>query len=421
MRLCVAALVALVGCVEWTAPQMQNQRLPLSSPVVELRRDQLPGSGGLLADGSFRFQIDLAHVCRRTELVKERVSTVETKQLSLPGKGSLLAGAAAIVVGIIVVATDGKGQAQPGQPQAEMSSTGNVGASLIVVGLPAVGVPLFYRYAKGPSRRDRVVGEKDVPASSVDVPCEGFAPSQVLGELEVTTPWGAKLRAPIGNDGAAQFTLDWATTNIDPRDPDIARRLAMAWRVRSTRTGLTADWAPAVADRDTEMKLIQIASASKVGAPPELSVVKLDADGGSLVAGQRNTVRLTVENRGGGVARKLTAKARSSHAAIDDKVFDFGDLGAGETKTRYIEVELPGEEPATSITMVAEFALADGHKAPPNMTAQLAVTPRLCPPEKLTKAQYEEKRKKLQQLVKDGLLKEAEFQRYDAILLGCRK
>ena len=101
-------------------------------------------------------------------------------------------------------------------------------------------------------------------------------------------------------------------------------------------------------------------------------------------------------------------------------MFDFGDLGAGETKTRYIEVELPGDEAATTITMVAEFSLAS-HKPPPNMTAQLAVTPRLCPPEKLTRAQYEEKRKKLQKLVKDGLLKEEEFQRYDAILLGCRK
>ncbi len=70
MRLHVTLLMALVGCIEWTAPQMQQQRLLLSSPVVELRRDQLPGSGGLLADGSFRFQIDLAHVCRKTEIVK---------------------------------------------------------------------------------------------------------------------------------------------------------------------------------------------------------------------------------------------------------------------------------------------------------------------------------------------------------------
>ncbi len=183
-----------------------------------------------------------------------------------------------------MVATDGKGQVQPGQPQAEMGGNGgnsNIG-SMIVVGLPAVGVPLFYRNAKGPSRRDRVVGEKDVPASEIDVPCEGFAPSQVLGELELTTPWGAKL---IGNDGAAQFTLDFATTGIDPRDPDIARRLAMAWKVRSTRTGLTADWSPTVASRDVEMKLIQVASAQKTGTPPELSVVKLDADGG--FAGRR--------------------------------------------------------------------------------------------------------------------------------------
>jgi hypothetical protein len=252
------------------------------------------------------------------------------------------------------------------------------------------------------------------------VPCEGFAPAQVLGEIEVVTPWGARLRGPVGTDGSTQIVLDWSTTGIDPLAPDISSRLGQPWKVRSTRTGLAMDWVPAVADRDTEMKLVQIASAAKVGAPPELVVVKLDADGGSLVAGQRNTVRLTVENRGGGVARKLVARARSSHAAIDDKVFDFGDLGAGDTRTRYIEVELPGDEAATTITMVAEFTM-DTHKPPPNATAQLVVTPRLCPPEKLTKPQYEAKRQKLQKLVKDGLLKEEEFQRYDAILLGCRK
>jgi len=418
MRLLAGFLMTLAGCVEWTAPQMVQQRLPLAAPIIELRRDVLPGSGGLLADGSFRFQIDLAHVCRRSELVKERVSSVENKQFSLPGKVSLLAGVGGIVLGTILVATSGKGPQQPGMP--ETTSSSGTGAGFILLGLGAVGVPGFYRYAKGPGRRETVVGEKDVPSSEVDVLCEGFAPAQVLGELEVTTPWGAKLRGAIGNDGATQIVLDWATTNVDPRDPDIARRLAMAWKVRSTRTGLAADWVPAVADRDTQMKLIQVASASKVGAPPELAVVKLDADGGSLVAGQRNTIRLTVENRVGGVARRLTAKARSSHPAIDDKVFDFGDLGAGETKTRYIEVELPGDEQATTITMVAEFSL-DTHKPPPNMTAQLAVTPRLCPPEKLTKAQYDAKRAKLQKLVKDGLLKEEEFQRYDAILLGCRK
>ncbi len=412
-------LFVLSSCVEWTTPQMQQERIPLATPIVALRTDALPGSGGLLADGTFRFQIDLAHVCRRSELVKERVTVVEHKVFSRPGQISMVAGAGAIVLGIVLAATAGSEPAMAGMPSSK-SSTATTGASLIVVGLPAIGVPAYYRYAKGPTRRDKVVGEKDIPSSEVDVPCEGFAPAQVLGELEVQTPWGAKLRGPIGTDGSTQIALDWATTGIDPRDPDIARRLGMAWRVRSTRTGLAVDWSPAVADRDTEMKLVQIASAGKVGAPPELVVVLLAADGGSLVAGQRNTIRLTVENRGGGVARKLVAKARSSHAAIDDKTFDFGDLGAGETKTRYIDVELAGDESATTITMVAEFSM-DTHKPPPNATAQLTVTPRLCPPDKLTKPQYEAKRAKLQKLVKDGLLKEEEFQRYDAILLGCRK
>ena len=264
MRLRVLSLMTLGACVEWTAPQMQQQRLPLAAPIVELRHDTLPGSGGLLADGSFRFQIDLAHVCRKTDIVKERVSAVEHKQFTLPGKVSLLTGAALIAVGVLVALTEGSESPSPGQPEST-GNAGSVGVSMIVVGIPAIGVPAFYRYAKGPGRRETLVGEKDVPSSAVDVPCEGFAPAQVLGELEVTTPWGAKLRGAIGNDGSTRVVLDWATTNIDPRDPDIATRLATAWKVRSTRTGLTADWVPAVADRDTEMKLIQIASASKVG------------------------------------------------------------------------------------------------------------------------------------------------------------
>jgi hypothetical protein len=66
------------------------------------------------------------------------------------------------------------------------------------------------------------------------------------------------------------------------------------------------------------------------------------------------------------------------------------------------------------------FSLSNG-KPPPNVTAKLAVTPRLCPPEKLTRAEYEAKLAKLKRLVKDGLLQEEELQRYDASLLGCRK
>ncbi len=407
------ACVILASCVQWTAPQLEQQRIPLASPTVALRTDELPGQGGLLADGAFRFQIDLAHVCRKNEVVKERVTAVEHKQFSRPGQLSLVAGAAAVVVGIVLAATGDN--AMPGS-----GGTGAVGGSLIVVGLPLIGVPAYYRYAKGPTRRERVVGDKDIPSSAIDVPCEGFAPSQVLGELEVATPWGTTVRGPIGTDGSTQIALDWSTTGLDPRASDIALRLAAPWHVRSTRTGLTHDWVPAVADRDVEMKLIQIASAATAGSPPELAVVKLAPDGGSLVAGQRTTVRLTVENRGGGIARKLAARARSSHPAIDNKVFDFGDLGAGETKTRYIEVELPADEKATTITMIAEFSL-DGFKPPPNATAQLVVTPPLCPSSKLTRAQYDAKRKKLRELVDQGLLKEEEFQRYDAILLGCRK
>ncbi len=408
------AVPFIASCVAWTAPQTQTNRLPVGEPVIALRTDQLPGRGELLADGAFRFQVDLSRVCRRNEIAKERTVAVEHKELAFPGQASIVVGAAAIVIGSIVAAT-GSGDSMPGS-----GGSAATGGSLIVVGIPLVGVPLYFRYFRPPNRRENVVAERSIPASEVDVPCESFSPTQTLGELEVITPWGARQRGPIGTDGSVQVTIDWAATGLDPRAPDIAARLGMAWKVRSTRTGLAADWVPQIADRDLQMKKLQVASAATAGTPPELSVIALTADNGALVAGQRNTVRLTVENRAGGVARKLVARARSAHRAIDDKVFDFGELGAGESKTRSIDFDLPANETATTITVVAEFSM-DQHKPPANVTAKLAVTPRLCPEQKLTRAEYDAKRAKLQKLVKDGLLEPEQFERYDAILLGCRK
>jgi hypothetical protein len=250
----LVSLAVLASCVEWTTPRMEQQRLPLATPAVALRTDRLPGAGQILDDGSFRYTIDLAHLCRRSELVKTRVVSVQDKTFSLAGKASLLTGTAALVIGIVIAAT-GSGEAMPGAKD----SSAATGASLIVVSLPLLAVPAYYRYLVRPTHREHVDEEKDLPSSEVDVPCEGFAPAQVLGELEVVTPWGARIRAPIGADGAAQVALDWATTGLDPRAPDIAARLSTGWRVRSTRTDLGDDWVPGIADRDREMKRLQIA------------------------------------------------------------------------------------------------------------------------------------------------------------------
>ena len=54
----VVACVMLTGCVQWTAPEMQRKRIPLAAPSIALRTDQLPGTGMLLSDGTFRFQVD---------------------------------------------------------------------------------------------------------------------------------------------------------------------------------------------------------------------------------------------------------------------------------------------------------------------------------------------------------------------------
>lgn len=236
----VALVIALGGCVRWAGPQMQQDRIP--STVIELRRDQLPGSGALLPDGRFRFQIDLAHLCRKTELVRERESVVEDKRFTSLAKVFMLTGAVMTLVGVKFLTEGYHGTADGFEPPRTKG-----GVVLVSQGSVILGAPLYDRYANGPSRRGSVVIDRTVPTSAVDLPCEG-PPSAVLGDLEVVTPWGARARSPIGNDGVAQFTLDW--TNIDPQ------QLSSAWQVRAA-SGLTASWTPAALDLAAATKLLQ--------------------------------------------------------------------------------------------------------------------------------------------------------------------
>lgn len=407
-RLAMALVAAAVtsGCVAWSEPAMTQRRLPLARPVVELRTDVLPGQASILGDGTFRFVVDAAHLCRRTELVKEEVAVVERKQLTGIGVGAVIGGVAAILVGTVYAATS--------------DQQGGSGAVLVFGGAALAGVPLYQRYARPPSRRERVAETRDVPTSTLDTACPDASVGRVLGELILTTPWGANVKAVPGTDGAAVFALDWAATGIDLRAANPGNRLMVAWRVRSGRTGLAVDWTPTIADRDQAVALIERAGASRPTEPPELVLVAAGADGGALVAGEDTTMRVTVENRGGGVARGLVATVRSSHAAVDGVTVDFGDLGPRETKTRTFKVSLREDERETQVTVVIKFALA-AHTPPADHGLQVAITPRLCPPEKLTRVQYKARRDKLQAMVKDGILTEADLARYDAVLVGCLK
>jgi hypothetical protein len=233
----VALVIALGGCVRWTAPQVQQARIP--STVIELRRDQLPGSGALLPDGRFRFQVDVAHLCRKTELVRERESVVEDKRLTGLGKVIMLTGAVMVLVGVKFLTEGYHGTADGLRPP--RTKGGVVFASQ---GSVILGAPLYNRFVD--SRRGSVVIDRTIPTSAVDLPCEG-APSAVLGELDVVTPWGTRARSSIGSDGVALFTLAWA--NLDPQ------LLSSAWQVRST-SGLTAAWVPAALDLEIATPLI---------------------------------------------------------------------------------------------------------------------------------------------------------------------
>lgn len=401
----VAATAVAAGCVAWTEPQLVQRRTPLTAPRVELRAADLPGTGTIVNDGTFRFQVDLARLCVRTELAREQVVTVQRKELTKVGWTSIAIGVASILSGIAYAATS--------------DDQGGPGATGVFFGAALVGVPVYYRL-RGDDRREQVSADRTVDGATVETACAEGTPAQILGDLVLETPWGARLQSPVGTDGAAGFVLDWAITGIDLRDPHLGKRLQYAWKVTSSRTGLAVDWTPGAADRDAALALIERAEANKPGEPPELAVVAFNVDGGALIAGETTTLRLTVENRGGGVARDLRALVRSGHAAIDGFGFEFGDLGPREAKTRTLDVTLHEDEDETSVTVVAIFSMA-AHKPPADFSVQLPITPKLCPPEKLTRAQYRARRDKLRAMVDDGLLTPQELQRYDAILVACLK
>lgn len=144
MRLLV--VLALGACVEWTAPQMLQQRTP--SSVIE-RREQ---------------------GCYRVERVHERHSVVENKKLTSLAKVSMLAGAVMILVGVKFF-TEGEHGTQSGGRQPARIEGGFVFTGW---GVLFLGAPLINRYAIGPSERGSVVIDKEVSVNATAVPCPSF-------------------------------------------------------------------------------------------------------------------------------------------------------------------------------------------------------------------------------------------------------
>jgi hypothetical protein len=158
------------------------------------------------------------------------------------------------------------------------------------------------------------------------------------------------------------------------------------------------------------------ADAVDPSSPPDVRVVKLAVAGrSSLAIGGANQLVLELANKGGN-AKGVTAKTRSSIAALHGLAFAFGDIPAGETTTRMVELAIPEDTRGETATILVTFAVGNGN-APAELAQKLPLARATCT--KITRAQYDDKRAKLQRSLDAGEITQDEFDRFDAELLRC--
>ncbi len=453
------------GCVFTYKGTPKVERVPRDSPPT-IRPDALHGTGELLADGRFRFSFATDQLCQRERIADEKVTTTEHKQFSLGGRVLFGASLAALGTGIYVLATQsGATQLAAGLPLTvsgtaviitfgilRLSNTTHVtpGVAFDDATPAKVGDPVFWKgftdWSVGKieavngdgtlrvSQDGKVVVRGSVfhpdrfPPDEVrrtqrttrvieNTPC----PGDVLGGLSIAAPWGA-VDGPhelVGSPPSTTFPIDW-NVDFDPATDAGRARLAGPWLVQSAKHGTVASFNLGAAEVTRAAALVaQSRTRTVKGATPaNLLTAGLTADGGALVVGGTTTVRISIENRGASTAREVTVTSRSSLAQLHDLKISFGLIQPGKQTTKSISITLPDGVTGDTATVVLAFSEATG-QIPANVTQQLKLARTVCPQGKLTRAQYDQKRAKLQKAVNDGTMTQDEFNKFDAELVNC--
>ena len=287
-------------------------------------------------------------------------------------------------------------------------------------GRPLIGVigsimlPIF-RYSVTPESKDyEKTDERIIQEGTELIPCPTGA--AVLGELQVVTPWGASTTARPSGTGVAVFAVDWGIERAGELSKD---QLATAWQVTAPTLKLAARWTPSAGETDRLAKLVAAASARVVvGATAPQIEATIEAGGKGIQIGGTGQLVLTVQNKGGSTATKLTAKTRSSMPALHGLTFSFGTVQPGASASRTQEVKIADDVLDDSATILVIFSEGGGH-APAELTKILPLARAVCPGGRLTRQKYDEKRTKLKRAVAAGDMSKEDFEKYDAELLRC--
>jgi hypothetical protein len=400
------ALVVGPSCYySWGSAEQTTTRV-IRKAEVRPRTDVLPGRGELLPDGTVRFTVELDRLCLHDRIADETRGITTYKQFN----------ALSIATGLVSVATMAGGAYQLTTGDGD---TAVIGIPPLVFGAAGMVITIVFRYVDptaGSQPRKRFTKTEDavVNLGTDEVRCVAAEP---LGDLELMTPWGARATAKPSPVGIASFSIDWTDDRLDPSNPGVALRIAEPWEVRSPAMKLAARWTPSRADVARTLELAKQAANRIVtsGTPAQLTP---NVDPSPLAIGGASRLVLAIENRGGSTAIDVAAKTRSSVAALHGLAFVFGKIHPGKTATRSLVVKLPDDTTGDTATVLFTFSEAAGN-APPELVRKLPLTRSLCPGGKLTRAQYDDKRKKLQRTVDAGDMSQDQFDRLDAEMLRC--
>jgi hypothetical protein len=416
MAVAMAAALAS-GCVYRWGDATQTTTKSTQYRGEAPRKDRLLGAGTLEADGHFRYVVDVTRLCQAERIVTSVPTTTTHKRFTLGGM-------AVVATSVATVGTGAYMAFAPTDPNAPSGGFSLRVASILpnIFGRAGFVLLMIGRYSDVLDQKPLSIPTTGTPVvrneGLDDVRCAGGA--AVLGKLELTTPWGTSATATPAADGGTSFTVDWSAEVLDPTSPEGRAQVAQPWRIASGAMGLDATWSPAATDVKVINQLLARARDQIITGttPAELVTTGLTVDGGALLAGAVSTVRLTVENRGGTSALEVSAKTRSSLAALHNLTFSFGKVQPGKRVTQSAPISLPADTAGGPATIVLVFREAGGH-VPADLTQQLMVNAGVCPAGTLTRAKYDQKRAALLRSLDAGSISRADFDKFDAELVRC--
>ena len=236
MRACVAVVV-LAGCMKWSVIDRELDHQPRYRYRMMLRDDILSGRATVRADGVIEFALALDHACTLVPQLSTHHYVTYERGLTTPATVAFALGLTALTVAGMAAFSDVQDR--------WVGYTAAISGAMVVV--PTVMALAGHK----------VVTRETVDAKPVDgletrpAPCRGIDPIAELGPLELVTPWGIRVVAPIDRDGIARFVIDWAVA------PENEHRLAAAWTVMATRQHVSGTWRFSTADAERMLGIVR--------------------------------------------------------------------------------------------------------------------------------------------------------------------